>query len=63
MSNFNYNKRRYLELLKLKYLKNSSLNSDQKLELSNYLCILDNTLDWGVREQYLDLLFSWRDNK
>ena len=49
----NYNKQRHLELLKLKY---SHLTSTEKSELNEYWCLLDNTLDWETKEQYIDLL-------
>ena len=56
MSNFNYNKQRHLELLKLKYSQKKVLTSTEKLELNEYSSVLDNTLDWETKEQYLDLL-------
>ena len=56
MSNFNYNKERYLELLKLKYSQDNVLTSKEELELNEYSSLLDSTLDWKTREQYIDLL-------
>ena len=53
MSKLSYNKQRHLELLKLKY---SHLTSTEKSELNKYWCLLDNTLDWETKEQYIDLL-------
>ena len=53
MSKLNYNKQRHLELLKLKY---SHLTSTEKSELNEYWSLLDNTLDWETKEQYIDLL-------
>ena len=56
MSNFNYNKQRHLELLKLKYSQEKFLTYTEELELNEYSSVLDNTLDWETKEQYLDLL-------
>ena len=36
MSNINYNKQRYTELLKLKYLQNKALTSTEQAELNKY---------------------------
>lgn len=56
MSKFNYNKQRHLELLKLKYSQEKVLTSIEKSELNEYSSLLDNTLDWETKEQYIDLL-------
>lgn len=56
MSKFNYNKQRHLELLKLKYSQEKVLTSTEKSELNEYSSLLDNTLDWETKEQYIDLL-------
>ena len=56
MSKFNYNKQRHLELLKLKYSQKKVLTSTEESELNEYLSLLDNTLDWETKEQYIDLL-------
>lgn len=56
MSKFNYNKQRHLELLKLKYSQEKVLTSTEKSELNEYWSLLDNTLDWETKEQYIDLL-------
>ena len=56
MSNFNYNKQRSLELLKLKYSQEKVLTSTEESELNEYLSLLDSTLDWETKEQYIDLL-------
>ena len=56
MSKFNYNKERHLELLKLKYSQEKVLTSTEKSELNEYSSLLDNTLDWETKEQYIDLL-------
>ncbi len=56
MSNFNYNKERHLELLKLKYSQENVLTSKEELELNEYSSVLDSTLDWETKEQYIDLL-------
>lgn len=56
MSKFNYNKQRHLELLKLKYSQEKILTSTEKPELNEYLCLLDNMLDWETKEQYIDFL-------
>lgn len=53
MSKFNYSKLRYLELLKL---KDSQLTSSEKSELDKYWSLLDGTLDWETRQEYIDLL-------
>jgi translation initiation factor RLI1 len=55
MSKFNYNKQRPLELLKLKYSQEKVLTSTEKSELNEYSCLLDGTLDWETKEQYIDL--------
>ena len=55
MSKFNYNKQRHLELLKLKDSQEKVLTSTEKLELNEYWSLLDNTLDWETKEQYIDL--------
>ena len=54
--NYRYDKQLYLELLKLKYLQKKVLTSTEVSELTEYLCMLDGTLDWETKEQYLDLL-------
>ena len=56
MSKFKYNKQRHLELLKLKYSQEKVLTSTEKSELDEYCSLLDNTLDWETKEQYIDLL-------
>ena len=56
MSKFNYNKQRHLELLKLKYSQEKVLTSTEKSELNEYWSLVDNTLDWETKEQYIDLL-------
>jgi len=56
MSKFNYNKQRYLELLKLKYSQEKVLTSTEEAELNEYSSLLDSTLDWETKEQYIDLL-------
>jgi len=56
MSNFNYNKQRHLELLKLKYSQENALTSKEELELNEYSSVLDSTLDWETKEQYIGLL-------
>ena len=56
MSKFNYNKQRHIELLKLKYSQEKVLTSTEKSELNEYSSLLDNTLDWETKEQYIDLL-------
>ena len=56
MSNINYNKQRYIELLKLKYLQKKVLTSTEESELNKYLYVLEETLDWETKDQYVDLL-------
>jgi len=56
MSKFNYNKRRHLELLKLKDSQEKVLTSTEEAELNEYCSLLDGTLDWETKEQYIDLL-------
>jgi len=56
MSNFNYSKLRYIELLKLKYSQENALTSKQESELKAYSRMLDRQLDWETKEQYIDLL-------
>ena len=56
LSNINYNKQRYIELLKLKYLQKKVLTSTEEAELNKYLYVLEETLDWETKDQYVDLL-------
>jgi hypothetical protein len=56
MSHFNYTKQRHLELLKLKHSLVNILTSKEKSELNEYSSVLDNTLDWETKKQYIDLL-------
>jgi hypothetical protein len=56
MSKFNYNKQRHLELLKLKDSQDKVLTSTEESELNEYWSLLDGTLDWETKEQYIDLL-------
>jgi translation initiation factor RLI1 len=56
MSNINYNKQRYIKLLKLKYLQKKVLTSTEETELNKYLYVLEETLDWETKDQYVDLL-------
>ena len=56
MSNINYNKQGYIELLKLKYLQKKVLTSTEEAELNKYLYVLEETLDWETKDQYVDLL-------
>jgi len=56
MSKFNYNKRRHLELLKLKDSQEKVLTSTEEAELNEYCSLLDGTLDLETKEQYIDLL-------
>ena len=56
MSKLNYNKRRHLKLLKLRNSKEKILTSTEKLELDEYSSLLDSTLDWETKDQFLDLL-------
>lgn len=58
-----YNKKRYLKLLKLKPFQGKYLTSEEELELNKYQCLLDGTLDWEVKEQYLDLLDQFISKK
>ena len=56
MSKSNYNKKRYLELLKLKVSKDRVLTSVEKAELDEYSILLAAMVDWEIKEQYIDLL-------
>jgi len=55
MSNINYNKQRYIELLKLKYLQKKVLTSTEETELNKYLYVLEETLDWKTKDEYVEL--------
>ena len=56
MSKIHYNKQRYVELLKLKYLQKKVLTSIEETELNKYLYVLEEALDWETKDQYVDLL-------
>lgn len=48
----NYNKKRYLELLK----KRSDGDNSKDVELLKYSCQLEQQVEWELREQYLELM-------
>ena len=48
----NYNKKHHLQLLKQRSMGENS-NGD---ELLGYSCILENQLEWEIRDQYLELI-------
>lgn len=56
MSKFHYNKQRHLELFQLKSSKEKVLTSTEESELNEYWSLVDGTLDWETKEQYIDLL-------
>lgn len=56
MSKFSYNKNCYRELLKLKVSEDKILSSAEESELRKYSGLLDATLDWEMKEEYIDLL-------
>ena len=51
----NYDKKRHLQLLKERSMGN---NSSQN-ELLDYSCILENQLQWEIRDQYLELMLEF----
>lgn len=51
-----YNKQRYLELLKLKYLSEKDLSCEDSRELSEYSLLLDSQVSWETSDQYLQLI-------
>ena len=63
MSNINYNKQRYIELLKLKYLQKKVLTSTEEAELNKYLYMLEEILDWETKDQYIELLEQFLSGK
>jgi hypothetical protein len=48
----NYNKKHHLELLKQKSMGDNSSED----EILRYSCILENQLEWEMRDQYLELM-------
>ena len=48
----NYNKKHYIQLLKQRSMGDNS----NAHELLRYSCILENQLDWEIRDQYLELI-------
>jgi hypothetical protein len=50
--NTDYNKKRYLQLLDQRSIGDNSNND----ELSRYGIMLNNQLDWEIRDQYLSLM-------
>jgi len=50
--NTNYNKKRYLELLDQRSIDDNSNND----ELLRYSAMLEDQLDWEIRDQYLSLM-------
>ena len=56
-----YNKKRHLELLKKREEK--SISSTESKELFNYSAMLDRQLDWETRDQYLQLLEEFVEEK
>ena len=56
-----YNKKRYLKLLKKRGEK--SISSTESKELLNYSAVLDRQLDWETRDQYLQLLKEFIEGK
>ena len=56
-----YNKKRHLELLKKREKK--SISSTESKELFNYSAMLDRQLDWETRDQYLQLLEEFMEEK
>lgn len=64
MSKLNSNKKRYLELLKIKrYSQDKVLISIEKSELSEDRGLLDGTLYWEAKEQYPELLEKFLSGK
>ena len=55
----NYNKKHYLQLLKERSMDDNS----NRHKLSEYGCILQNQLDWEIREQYLELIDKFLEEK
>ena len=57
--NTDYNKKRYFQLLDQRSIGDNS-NKD---ELLRYSCILQNQLEWEIRDQYLELMEEFlKDN-
>ena len=55
----NYNKKHHLQLLKQRSIGDNSNND----ELLRYSCILQNQLEWEIRDQYLELMEEFlKDN-
>ena len=55
----NYNKKRYLELLK----KRSEGDNSKDVELLKYSCQLEQQVEWELREQYLELMEDFLKDK
>lgn len=63
MTNIDYNKQGYIELLRLKYLQKKILTSNEETELNKYLYMLEKSLDWETKDQYVSLLKSFLSGK
>ena len=44
-----------IEFLKLKYLQKKVLTSTEETELNKYLYVLEETLDWKTKDEYVEL--------
>lgn len=55
----NYNKKRYLELLK----KRSKGDNSKNVELLKYSCQLEQQVEWELREQYVELMEDFLKDK
>ena len=51
-----YNKQHHLELLRLESSHERPLTSIEKLELNHYSSVLESSVDWETKDQYLELL-------
>jgi len=56
----NYNKKLHLKMLNQ---KETVLNDELKLKLQFYSIILMDQLNWEIRDQYLELLENYREEK
>ena len=55
----NYNKKRYIELLKIR----SEGDTSKDVELLKYSCQLEQQVEWELREQYLELMEDFLKDK
>ena len=56
----NYNKIKYIELLRK---KPSRINAEEENQLSKYSCMTNDHFNWCIRNHYLDFLENFQKGK